>query len=73
MIVKEKKESKENIKMYTCIYCQHRKGLWPVTRQTRPPVREDAPRQTKLQLSWLRPTSCHESQRGSMPRWTDWL
>jgi hypothetical protein len=44
-----------------------------VISQTRPLVREDAPRQTKLQLSWLQPESGHESRRGSTRRLTDWL
>jgi hypothetical protein len=37
--------------MYVCIYCQHRQGLSTITIQTRPPIREDTPRQTKPQLS----------------------
>jgi len=50
MIFKVKEERKESLqKMYICVYCQHRQGLWPATRQTCPFVREDAPRQTKSQ------------------------
>jgi len=32
---------------------------------------EHAPRQTKPQLTLLQPKCGHESQMGSMPRWTD--
>jgi hypothetical protein len=53
-IVKEKERTQKTCKkLYIRIYWQHRQGLWPVTRQTRPLVMENAPRQTKPQLSWL--------------------
>jgi hypothetical protein len=62
----EGEEEREKIKCI-CIYRQNRQGLWPVTWR-----RKDAPWQRKPQLSWLQPKSGHESQRGSVPRQTDW-
>jgi hypothetical protein len=45
----------------------------PITCETRPLIREDAPWQTKPQLSWLQPECGDDSQKGSTPRRTDWL
>jgi hypothetical protein len=74
-IERRKIKTKMFIKNSKCTYVYiawHRQRLWPVTWQTLPLVRENAPRQTKQQLSWLQPKSGHESRRGLDTK-TDWL
>jgi hypothetical protein len=62
-LLKKRQNAKETCKIR--MYYQHRQGLWRVTRQTTPVLREDAPWQTK-------PESGHESWRSSVPRQTGW-
>jgi hypothetical protein len=74
-LLKKRQNAKETCKIkhtYIHTYIANTDKDWPVTIQTHPPTREDAPWQTRSQLSWLQPKSGHESRRGSVPRLTDW-
>jgi hypothetical protein len=72
VLTRSNKVSPQTFQTAVVYIAWQRQGLWLITIQTRPLDRNDAPWQTKPQLSWLQPKSGHESRMVSTPRLTDW-